>query len=68
MLWYEKHSVGTLYSPDTLGKFTQFSSKISHPGEFFASCYEVDILLRHPGYRVYDGIGFHGCDEICGQR
>ena len=68
MLWYEKHSVGAFYSPDTLGKLPQFIEKISLLGDFFVLCYEVSILLRHPDYWVLDGIGFHGCDGICGHR
>ena len=68
MLQYEKHSVGAFFSPDTLVKLPQFIGKRSLPGEFFVSRYEVSILLRHPDYRVLDGIGFHGCDGICGQR
>ena len=67
-LWYEKHSVGAFYSPDTLGNFPLFIGEIYLTVEFFISCYGVSILLRRPSYRVDDGIGFHGCDDIYGQR
>ena len=63
-----KKSVGAFYGPDNLVKLPQFIGKISLPGEFYVSCYEVSIFLRHLGYTVDEGIGLYDCDDIFGQR
>ena len=68
MLWYEKHIVVAFYSPETLVNVPQFVGERYLPGDIFVSCYKVSIFLIHAGYRVEDGIGFHGCDDIFGQR
>ena len=68
MLWYEKHSVGAFYIPDTLGNFSQFIGERYIPSDSFVLCYEVSIFLRHPGYGVDEVIGLYGYDESCSQR